>query len=224
MVLLRHVADLARSSRALYALTAVLVVLHGIVLAAALNPDVPPDVRAYYIERSTDCWEQTVAGAHLDETVELTLQPATFRHDMMTRLGLTPQRALLVCGWIGPEPMGAWSSGPESRLRFRLAGSPRDLRLVLQIRPFLSPEHSSQRAVFYANGEPLATLTLAETSPVLQTVGIPAEIAFRQAGVLEVAIGFPDARSPRELGVNRDPRRLAVRLLSARLESLPELP
>src|SRR5690606_532598 len=175
------------------------------------TPDVGADYRAFFIERSSDCFPHPVYG-----TLELGRR-VSFREADATGAAA----GLKVCGWIEATPNGTYSTGPEARLLFRVDGEPAPLRLELDMLPFVTSSHGQQRVRIAANGAPLAVLELDAQSSLRQTVVIPAGIQGAD-GRIELSLTFPDARSPKELGINADRRRLAVRLISLELSRAGE--
>ena len=171
-----------------------------------LFPQVPEQFRAYYIDRSTDCWPFEVSGAYrLGATVSF-VRPAS------PGIG-----NLKVCGWLDPEDTGTWSIGPEARLRFRVPPPVADLLLELDMLAFVATGLPEQVVNLTVNGSPLETLRLGPVSSGKKYFRIPRALVLENWGVVELWMQFPTARSPASLGINNDQRRLAVRLRSVRL-------
>ena len=72
-----------------------------------LHPDVPPDYRAYYIDKTTTCLNQPVSGAYTLGTVI-----------PFTPEGRDAAEPVRVCGWEGPTGDGTHAVGTSSRVRF----------------------------------------------------------------------------------------------------------
>jgi hypothetical protein len=168
------------------------------VLGMILMPDVEPQYRAVYIDRTSECWPRVVSGA---------IEPG--QHISFLKADAKgPSQHLLRCGWMRPEDTGTWSIGPESRLLLQVVAS-RPATIDLELLPFAE----RQRVTVTLNGGPLTEWVLRKDSPRGQTFEIPAVAD----GRLELAFHFPDAVAPRELGLSNDRRRLAIRLLSLTL-------
>jgi hypothetical protein len=163
------------------------------VFGMMLMPDVEPQYRAVYIDRTSDCWPLEVSGA---------VEPGR-RISFVKTDAEGPSRHLLRCGWMSPEGTGTWSIGPESRLLLQVAGG-RPATIDLELLPF-----AAQRVAVTVNGEPLTEWVLTKDSPRGQTLEVPPV----PDGRLELAFHFPDAVAPRDLGLSNDRRRLAIRLL-----------
>lgn len=165
-----------------YGLAALLVLIQAAIFIAALYPAVTPDYRAYYIDRSTDCYPLPVAG--------------TYRLGDRVSFGAAAEgkRASLTrCGWRDPEAQGSWSDGDRSMLRFAVEPQPTDLVLELNARPYLDPETPSQRIEVAANGCPLETLELTDKGPTTHRVVIPSDVV-GTTGWLDLTFTYPDAR------------------------------
>jgi hypothetical protein len=200
---------------ALYAVAALIVAFEVGVLLTAVHPDVAEEYADYYISRSSDCWATAASGSiPLNVTLGLVGGPNPWP---------PVARHVLVCGWIGPLVVGTWSHGPTSRLRLRLDPVPwADVLLHLELKPLVVAEHPMQRAEFLANGQPIGRLEFTETSDAHQAIRLSARlIAASNDGLVDIEIHLPDAISPKALGVATDNRRLAIRLLSMRLETAP---
>lgn len=182
---------------------AALVGFEAAVLVMIATPNVSEAYRAYFIERSTDCWPRDVSGE-----IELGRRVWFVKADARAGAG-----NLAVCGWMPAAGSGTWSIGPQSRLRFAVGGATGPLRLQLDLFAYVSDNHPRQRVVVSADGQPLRELVLDRFSERMHEVQIPAE-AIGADGQVELVLDFPDARSPRELGLGDDDRRLAVRLIS----------
>lgn len=170
-------------NRWMYALAGLLLLLQAMIFVAALYPAVSPEYRAYYIDRTTDCYPLPVAG--------------TYRLGDRVPFGAAAEgkRASLArCGWRDPEAAGSWSDGDRSMLRFAVAPQPADLVLELNARPYLDPQTPRQRIEVSANGSPLETLELTEKGPTTRRLVIPAGV-IGSTGWLDLTLTYPDARS-----------------------------
>lgn len=185
---------------------AVLIAFEAAVLVMIATPNVSETYRAYFIERSTDCWPREVSG-------EIDLGERVWFLKADARAGA---RNLTVCGWMPAAGSGTWSIGPQARLRFDAGGATGPLRLQLDLLAFVSDSHPRQRVALSANGHQLRELVLDLQSGRMHELEIPAE-AIGAEGDVELVLDLPDARSPRELGSGDDDRRLAIRLISLRL-------
>lgn len=171
-----------------------LIAFELVVLGMIAMPNVEPQYRAVYIDRSSECWPYKVSGA---------IEPGR-RVSFLKADADRASKTVLRCGWMDAEGTGTWSIGPESRLLLQVEPG-RPAVVDLDLLPF----GESQRVSVKANGEPLTEWVLEAGGQQRQTLEIPA-IA---DGRLELAFHFPDTVSPRDLGLSNDGRKLAVRLL-----------
>lgn len=177
------------------------------VVYLVFNPNVSERYRAFFLERSTDCWPGDVSG---------TIEPGR-RISFLKADAEGPARHLLLCGWIKAEGTGTWSRGPEARLLLQLPPDARSAAFLdLKLLPFVTPEHPRQRVEISANDIALAELELTKDS----SSSVPLEIppgAIGEDGRVEILFMMPDAVAPRDLGLSTDRRRLGVRLVFATL-------
>ena len=187
--------------RALFwAAAAVLGLAELAVLGLVLVPRADPTYRAYFIDRSSDCWpHETDAHYKLGETISFVFgkQPE-----------FTPNK---ICGWFYPGPEGTWSYGSYSLLRFRFTPASGPLTLMLEAEPMAG----TQRVAVSANGKSLGTMEFTGTIPEQQRLAIPAELA--ATGDIELRFDYPDARSGKALGPNEDSHLRAIRAVSLAL-------
>ncbi len=193
------------------ALIVLLIAFEASVAVLALNPQVPERFRAFFIERTTDCWPIEVSG-HYTLGEKVSFMP-----------GAPGTRDLTVCGWSQPTVEGTWAQGPEARLRFAVDPPKVPLNLELEILGFVTVKQLVQRIVVNVNGRALTTLVLQNGTPGRQIIRIPPAVAALGNGKIEVTFLFPDAVTPQSQGLGSDRRRLAARLLSVRLAPAPPL-
>lgn len=172
------------------------------VIALAFNPNVSDQYRAFFIERTTDCWPADVSGE---------IVPGQ-RISFLKADSKGPAKTLRRCGWLDAEGTGTWSIGPESRLLLILPQPDRATTLELDMLPFTAEGHPTQRVEITANGRSVASLKLDAKSAARHEIELPAGTA-EPDGRLELALHFPDAVSPRDLGRSNDRRKLAARLI-----------
>jgi hypothetical protein len=186
------------------------------VLVALANPDVSADYRRFFIDRTTNCWTRDVAGERrFGQTIDMVIAEGTdpYRH---------AGSLMLVCGWLSPSGTGTWSIGPEAALRFDTSAiKGNDLDLHLELLPYVSDTHPTQRVTASVAGEEVAALTLDKNSLRQQTIHIPARLVdAAPGGKLDLWFAFPDAISPQTLKINDDNRKLAIRLITLRAEAI----
>lgn len=117
-------------------------------------------------------------------------------------------------GWSHFEPTGPWSKSNRAEIRFVPTF---DLEsIVIRLEPFVHETVAQQRVIVQINGEPARTVALSSPGeiimPIAETIGDMSD------QVVKIILVLPDAVSPAEVGYNNDPRRIAVRLQSIKLE------
>lgn len=146
-----------------------------------LHPVVPADFRAYYIDRTTTCLNQPVAGTYAFGSV------VSFLPD-----GIEAARPLRVCGWEGPAGDGTHAVGTSSRLRFVGAAPAGPQILQLEMAAVTkSGAVQPQRVVVSIDGQPAGELLLEAADSQFHSLALPPGSA--DDGRVEVTLAFPDA-------------------------------
>ncbi len=171
-----------------------------------LKPNVDAAYRAYYIDKSSDCWPHQTEAAY---TLGTTLSFVDGKPNLFF-----PNK---ICGWFYPNSKGTWSYGSYGLLRFKFSPTAAPLRLTITAGAMVDAIHPTQRVAVSANGKALANLSFAQMEPETKTVDIPTSLA--ALGVLDIRFDYPDARSGRELGPNEDSHLRAIRMVSATLSA-----
>lgn len=184
-----------------YALAAILALFELAVLWQALHPNVSPNYRAYYIDKSTTCLAQPSTGDYILGT----------EIDFTDKGPNTEQ--LRPCGWDGPSGDGVHSIGTSSRLKFAV-GEKRDLILMLELATTTIPGPAEQPVRVAANGETLSVLALRPDQTERFTLAIPAA-AISDDGSLELELDYPDAINPN--GRTASTHWRAIKLVAASL-------
>jgi glycosyltransferase involved in cell wall biosynthesis len=163
----------------------------------------------------------TIAATRL--TREQEASAITARRDAW-RLGETllftagsPHVALFREGWGDPAHWGTWSVEPTATLVFRPLPQPSEpLVLRALVRGFVSPAQPRLEVDVCVGGTRLTTWTFAHPSDfslVERAVTIPVDLL--DEGVARLELSMPAVRSPRELGMSQDERRLGIGLARA---------
>jgi hypothetical protein len=196
-----------------YALAALLAGAEIFILGLALNPQVHPDYRAYYIDETTTCLNRDRIGSYsLGETV------------LFLHLGRQAERmkraaGMKVCGWTGPTGDGTYSLGETSRLRMKIPEIPGGLRATLEMAPMLRPPQTTQRVIISVNGIRLHEVTLSGDAPQKVSFAIP-QALLAGTGVLDMAFDYPDSIRQTPVASNIYDR--AIKLVSFRLDPAAE--
>lgn len=126
---------------ACYAAAGAIVVAELATLAVAANPTVGPEYRAYYLDRSVDCY---VAGDP---------RPALASGQVADFTGDSPfaRCPTLYTGWRKPEPEGPRARGESAELRVKLAeAAPAASTVLLTLEA--SSSNEGQRIAVFAGG------------------------------------------------------------------------
>jgi glycosyltransferase involved in cell wall biosynthesis len=128
--------------------------------------------------------------------------------------------SLLGPGWGEAAPWGVWTVEPSAVMTFRPTPSTGEpLRLHLAVRTFVWPSHPQLDVQVRAGDRHLTTWTFQhpqEVTFVEPTVVIPPEAIVD--GVVRLQFEMPNCRSPRELGMSDDERKLGIGLARAFIE------
>ncbi|MEO8884410.1 MAG: hypothetical protein ABI377_13510 [Devosia sp.] len=170
-----------------------------------LRPNVDAAYRAYFIDKTSDCWPHDTAADYMLGT---TLSFVEGKSNLFF-----PNK---ICGWFYPNEKGTWSYGAYSLLRFKFSPPSTPLRLTIIAGAMVDAKHPAQRVAVSANGQPLAALSFAGAEPEMRTVDIPASLA--SSGSLDIRFDYPDARSGQELGPNEDSHLRAIRMMSLTID------
>jgi hypothetical protein len=199
-----------RGDRLRYALSGMIVAFAAAVCLMVLHPRVSDAYRAFYLDKTTDCWPLPVSGrVALDTDISF--------------VGLESgkvTRGLRRCGWLDPQETGTWASGPEARLLLNPGQRERDLQLILDVLPFFTAAYPTQSVGVELNGKRVADWVLDRNSEPRQTIALPLD-RIGETGPIEIAFHLPDAVSPAQAGLNQDRRRVSIRLLSLHLGFAP---
>ena len=183
----------------LYGLAAALALGELAVVWLMLNPNVPPDYRAYYIDKTTTCLAQPVTAAY------------TLGTSIDFRSGGPDTRELLPCGWEGPTGDGMHALGESARLAFAVPTE--NLTLTLELTGVTLPGPRQQAVIVSANGIQLgkAMVTPGKTSRF--TFPLPARAIAN--GRADILLDLPDAvtTSPGQSNV----RKRSIKLVMASL-------
>jgi len=169
-----------------------------------LRGDMPAPYRAYYVDKTSDCWKHVTSG---DYTMGTTLSFVDGKGPLFF-----PNK---ICGWFYPGPHGTWSYGRYSLLRFAFAPQGRPLQLTIAAGAMVTDDAPIQRVMVSVNGKRLATLSFGSTEADIRQVTIPAALA--ADGNLDLRFDYPNARPGDEMGPNEDPHLRAIRMVALTL-------
>lgn len=189
----------------MYVAAACLALAELVVFWLALHPHVSADYRAYYIDKTTTCLNQPVAGYYVVGT-EL-----SFRSQGYNILS----KNVRVCGWDGPAGDGLHSVGKSSRLRFAFGTQPPPTRMHIAMTAITHEGAPLQRVDLVGNDIVLGSMTIREGKTQSADFDIPAKVFDATPGRLELTLDYRDA--VRMSPTQSDTQNRAIKLLSARL-------
>jgi hypothetical protein len=201
--------DAAVASRpttiALYLAAALVLGFELFVLGLALRPTVSDAYRAYYIDRTSDCWR-----SQREPPVLRPGEPLRFTPQNADRL-----RPVMGCGWHDPESWGAWTKGERAELTFKLEPPLSDLVLKAEVRAF-SGRRPAQEVTVRVNGAAIATWTVPQEGNRTVTARIPQGLL----GSPELSILFEirHPAAPAEVMRSSDHRKLGLGVSSLTID------
>lgn len=149
------------------------------------------------------------AGAMLLIAEDQSSNPERSRDTLVLRFGTgAGDSRVLKSGWAATEPWGVWSNKDEAELSIWVGRAKNDIELELRARGIIP-----QEVRVAANGEDIGTLQLNNRTSKA-SVKIAREIAAKQSP-LRLVFHVPEMRSPAELGLGADTRKLGIALESA---------
>jgi hypothetical protein len=127
--------------------------------------------------------------------------------------------AFLKNGWSNPEPNSTWSQADTARLIVPV-GDGVISDVTFTVRSLVSPKHPKQRVGIKINGVRAQSLSFDTNARHDIIIPIPKAVSkqLSKRKYLDIEFSFPDAISPRELGVSDDSRKLGLQLSSLEIE------
>lgn len=118
----------------------------------------------------------------------------------------------LMTGWSTPGQGGRWTDGRSAALVVPLAADRvTALSLRMRFQPYIKPAQERQRVVVRLNGKVVAQWQFTKDQVETRELALPlTDIQPPPVPRLHIQFDFPDARSPRELGISDDTRLLGI--------------
>lgn len=119
-------------------------------------------------------------------------------------------------GWSDPEAWGIWSGGTEAVILLPVS-QPKPKAIDIEIEPLLTASHPKQEVEITINGRLADRIQITHHSTRVLTVKIPdtlyeTENVFNDG--ISILFRFKDAVRPKDIGLNDDPRLLAIGILA----------
>jgi hypothetical protein len=181
------------------------------VLYMVLRPNVSPEYRAYYIDRTSSCFPRVISGFYpLGEPVSFNSVHNGYNQD-----------TIRWCGFLPPSPTGIRSFGDYGILHLEFPDPGEDLLLTFESWTNTDSEKPKRDVDVVVNGEHVAVLTYAGAGRVDGSIIIPERLVKAGNGMMEIRFDVPRTGPP---GTNGEPVTLQLRLESLRLVKLSEAP
>ncbi|MGA2742540.1 MAG: hypothetical protein ABSG65_34515 [Bryobacteraceae bacterium] len=122
-------------------------------------------------------------------------------------------------GWGDPEPGGSWTVGGRSVLLLPLAAPPAsDLLLSIEAHAFTAPQRSRFEDTLLVNGHVAARWSITDREPLIQRqVRLAARLV--RSRLLRIEFINHDPRSPSEVGLSKDARKIGLAIQTLRLDA-----
>jgi hypothetical protein len=116
-------------------------------------------------------------------------------------------------GWSMRESWGGiWSDGSSAELVLPMP-TDRPSTVTLNTKAFVSPNHPKQQVNVDVNGTKVQQFSLSNSEENSLSIEIPKEL--RSLPFITIRFQFPDAKSPKGLGIGADERKLGIGIKSA---------
>ena len=158
-----------------------------------------------------------------NDSAMLVMKPEDFNPDNydMTRLSFAPDeegKKYLLSGWSIAEQWGTWSDGMSASILLKLPGYiDRDLMLTIQAHALINEKHPEQEVDVIVNRHLLGTLEYTTNSDQVSSLRIPKVLLSENNGKVLIHFDFKNPKSPANLGMSRDVRRVGLGLVSLQL-------
>lgn len=180
-----------------------------VVLYMVLNPRVADDYRAYYIDRSASCFPRITSGYYpLGAPVSFAPGRNGYLRD-----------TIRWCGFMAPTNVGIKSFGDYGILKLKFQVPDSDLLLTFSSWVNSSADKPPRDVQVVVNGERLQTLTYTTALRLNGRIVVPAWLAKKGDGGLEIKFEVPRIGPP---GTNSEPVTLQLRLEALRVSVLAE--
>lgn len=181
------------------------------VLYMVLRPNVSPEYRAYYIDRTSSCFPRVISGFYpLGEPVSFTGAHNGYNQD-----------TIRWCGFLPPSSTGIRSFGDYGILHLKFPDPGEDLLLTFESWVNSDSNQPKRNVDVVVNGERVDVLTYAGAGRVDGKIVIPERLVAAGNGTMEIRFDVPRTGPP---GTNGEPVTLQLRLESLRLVKLSEAP
>ncbi len=197
---------------------ALIALFDGAALYMVLNPNVSPEYRAYYIDRTASCFpraDNVATGYYpLGEPINF----VTGNNNIEPRNGYSLDN-LRYCGFMPPSSTGIRSFGDYGIIRIKGPFPDDDLLLTMASWTNTGADKPRREVQVQVNGEEVGTLVYTTRDQVNGKFVIPQRLAAAGNGWLEIRFNVPRIGPP---GTNSEPVTLQLRLEAMRVSALKE--
>lgn len=223
----RAVTAIARRDADFAALLDQYVALYEACIAQGVEPDRAAHDRALALHVETwapryrPAWPWMIEREELRTELDAALDRPRLRAGEPVPLGTGRPHAIeLVSGFSEPESWGVWTDADSAQMALRIDVPQGAVDLAFYTDAFVVPEHPALQADIRVNGALAASWSFAYPyAPEWRTTQIPAVASHDGLVILEFTISTP--RSPSELGVSSDTRRLGLSLQQVEVRAAP---
>ena len=125
--------------------------------------------------------------------------------------------AIQTSGLSGYENWGRWSDGKLATIRFSIGRLYNDKKIIFTINPFLTPKHTRQSVTISHRGEVLAQWNFEYGKNNPDTSLLISPDMLDNDGDLELKFEIQNPKSPKELGISGDARKIGIGFVSAKI-------
>ena len=119
-------------------------------------------------------------------------------------------------GWSFPENWGRWSDGEEARFRLAFQEMENAKVLIFKVRPFVNEKHKELNVDIYGNGHYLTSWEFHHGKPFPETkIYVPKSLI--DGNILDLKFKIDNPKSPKELGLSQDSRKLGIGFISVEI-------
>ncbi len=197
---------------------ALIALFDGAALYMVINPNVTPEYRAYYIDRTASCFpraDNVATGFYpLGEPINF----VTGNNNIEPRNGYSLD-TLRYCGFMPPSSTGIRSFGDYGIIRIKGPFPADDLLLTFASWTNTGADKPRREVEVEANGEEIGTLVYTTRDQVNGKMVIPQRLVAAGNGWLEIRFNVPRIGPP---GTNSEPVTLQLRLEAMRVSALKD--
>ena len=162
-------------------------------------------------------WKSCSDCSYIEDEITLSdLMPPIKPGEKILFDRLNTGSSYLVYGWSSPEDWGIWSGGLSAGIVLPIPPEQAD-SILIEANVFVNASYdaiANQRLTVSVNAVPVTELVLTEPAVTFE-IKIPESVKEElKGGNIELSFSFPDAISPKDVGLSVDTRKLALGLVA----------